>query len=87
MATSTTTPPTNPIPKQQPIVATTGGHQAFLLLIGEVIGVLILSWLASMNDRLGVVIVAILAVLWLIWIMNNAGAGGIVQQWASKVGL
>jgi len=87
MATSPNTPTTIPIPTQAPIVATTGGHQAFLLLMGEVVGVLILSWIASMNDRLGIIIVAFLAVLWLIWIMHNAGSGGIVQTWAAKVGL
>ena len=77
---------TNPIPKDA-APATDTGHQAFLLLAGEVIGVFILAFVASLNDRLAVVIMAVFVVLWLIWIMNNAGSGGVLQRWGSKVGL
>jgi len=78
--------PTAPIPKNAPPTNDTG-HQSFLLLMGEVIGVFILAWIASFSERLGMIVVAFLVVLWLIWIMNNAGANGVVQRWATKVGL
>jgi hypothetical protein len=77
---------TNPVPTQAPLVTDTG-HQAFLLLAGEVIGVFVLAFVASLNDRLAVIIMAVFVILWLIWIMNNAGSGGVLQRWGSKVGL
>lgn len=71
-------------PRPPALVDNSTGHQAFLLLIGEVVGVFILSWLAGLDDRLATIIVAFMLVLWLLWIMNSTD---VISRWGAKVGL
>ena len=73
----------NAVPKPAaPAVDTT--HQAFLLFVGQVIGVFIAAWVAGVNENIGRVIVAIFVVLWLIWLMSRTD---VLSAWGAKVGL
>lgn len=58
--------------------------RAFLLLLGQVIGVLILAWAASFSERVGYVVIAFLAVLWLLFLMNRSD---LIAVWGAKLGL
>lgn len=59
-------------------------HTSFLLLIGQVVGVIVLAWVANIDDRIGTIIVAFFVVLWLIFIMNRSD---VIKSWGAKVGL
>lgn len=74
---------TTPTPKQ-PALATDTSHTAFLLLVGQVIGVLIAAWVAGTSDRVGTIVIAVFVVLWLIWIMSRTD---VLTAWGAKVGL
>jgi hypothetical protein len=79
-----TTPVATPASSAAVRAADTTGHVAFLLLLGQVVGVVILAWIAGTDDRIGTVVVAFFVVLWLIFLMNRSD---LIKTWGAKVGL
>jgi hypothetical protein len=52
--------------------STSDAHKALLLLVGQVVFVMVLAFLAEWNPDVGSVIVALLLGLWLVWAIGNA---------------
>lgn len=72
------------IPKASATPAPDTSHTAFLLFVGQVIGVLIAAWVAGISDNIGKIVVAIFVVLWLIWLMSRTD---VLTAWGKKIGL
>lgn len=71
-------------PKSAVAAMPDNSHTSFLLLIGQVIAVIVLAWVAGIDDRIGTIIVAFFLVLWLIFLINRSD---VIKSWGNKVGL
>lgn len=56
-------------------------HQNMILIGGEFVFVFVLAWFAEQSDEAGSLILALIMVLWLVWITFNIGT---VQRWVAK---
>lgn len=59
-------------------------HSAFLLFLGELVGVMILAYVADAFPDFGTAIILLFVGLWVLWIVNNSDQ---VARWADMVGL
>ena len=59
-------------------------HTAFLTLVAEVAFVLVAAWAADANPQLGMVIIAILVGLWMVWSVGNAPT---IASWGRALGI
>lgn len=85
MANTTGTSGANPSSSGSlPQVSSNPLHNAFLLLLGQLVGVLVAMVVADTNEDVGTWLVAIFVILWLIWILNKTD---VLTTWAAKVGL
>ena len=54
--------------------STTDPHQAFVIFVVELVGILVLAFVADASENAGYVILAVLAALWLLYFINNGDA-------------
>lgn len=77
-------PPSTPVPQQQPVPSLGDTHKSFVLFLAEIIGVVVLSFVADTSQDVGRVVVAGMVVLALIWLMYRGSA---VVGWSKAAGL
>ena len=68
--------------KKQKTQPSQPGHDVFVVLLGEAIGIAIMAIVADINDNIGKIAVALMAAWLLIFLMTN---GEWISEMASKL--
>lgn len=72
MAATNAKPATTQKSSSTPKKATAASHPVLLQFTVGVVLILVASWFANISDDTGNVAAAFFALLWLLWLMNNA---------------
>lgn len=75
---------TVPTPQPQPVKTFGDTHRAFMVFLAEIVGVIVLSFVADTDPDVGKVVMALMVVVALIWLMYH---GDLLLQWTRGAGL